>query len=379
LSFAIGVLPAESLSRSLLAWQSAFYHHLTARMVDVPSSDPPALQHFLDHLLSRLSAHRIASESQAWARPLFVGIQGPQGSGKSFLTALAAARLSARSPPVHAAVLGLDDLYLPHAELVRVARAHPDNVLLQGRGQPGTHDIPLGTRVLRALTAINDAPAEGPKEVKLPTFDKSAHAGEGDRAPPEAFLAITAPLDVVLFEGWCVGFMPRDASEISARRVHPVPGLPVFDLGAFCAQDAVEVVSEYLAGYREWWAMLDAFVQVCRLTVLLDGAITLTRAARPGVRLARARLPLAHGAGARAQSAQRRARHVRRTGPPVRRDPTSLAYRAGPARMPTRAPAAGSSTATSRATYTLATACTIPARAGRAGGCGSSSTARGRL
>jgi D-glycerate 3-kinase len=347
-------------------------------MADVPSPDPPALQHLLDHLLSRLSAHRIASESQAWARPLFVGIQGPQGSGKSLLTALAVARLASRSPPVHAAVLGLDDLYLPHAELVRVARTHPDNVLLQGRGQPGTHDIPLGNRVLRALTAINDAPAEGPKEVKLPTFDKSAHAGEGDRAPPEAFLAVTAPLDVVLFEGWCVGFMPCDASEISVRRARPVPGLPVFDLAAFCAQDAAETVSEYLAGYREWWDMLDAFVQVRGLIVLSDGASMLTLAARPGVRLARARLPLAHGAGARAQGAQRRARHVRRTGPPVRRHSTSLSCRAGSARMPTCASAAGSSTATSRATYTLATACTIPARAGRAAGCGSSSTARGQ-
>src|SRR4051794_14728731 len=70
-------------------------------------------------------------------RPLLLGLCGAQGSGKSTLAARLAARLGARGQ--RAAILSLDDLYLPRAERARLARdVHP---LLATRGVPLTHDV----------------------------------------------------------------------------------------------------------------------------------------------------------------------------------------------------------------------------------------------
>lgn len=116
-----------------------------------------------------------------------VGICGAQGSGKSTLTAVLAHLLEARGLKV--AVLSIDDLYLTRAERQALAaKVHP---LLATRGVPGTHDVDLGVRVLEALGR--------PGEVVLPRFNKAAD----DRAAEGA--EVQGPVDVVLFEGWCVG------------------------------------------------------------------------------------------------------------------------------------------------------------------------------
>jgi len=41
--------------------------------------------------------------------------------------------------------------------------------------------------------------------VRLPSYDKSAFAGQGDRRP-EGEWELVEGVDVVIFEGWCVGF-----------------------------------------------------------------------------------------------------------------------------------------------------------------------------
>ena len=76
----------------------------------------------------------------AGAGALVVGLTGSQGSGKSTLAARLPPLLAARN--LRAAVLSLDDLYLPKAERQRLAReVHP---LLATRGVPGTHEVALG-------------------------------------------------------------------------------------------------------------------------------------------------------------------------------------------------------------------------------------------
>lgn len=125
-----------------------------------------------------------------------VGLCGAQASGKSTLTAVLRRMLEERGLKV--ASLSLDDLYLTRAERQALAREiHP---LLATRGVPGTHDVALGLAVLDGLAR--------PGETLLPAFDKAA-----DDRRPEA-VPVTGPVDVILFEGWCVGAVPQ--AEVSA-------------------------------------------------------------------------------------------------------------------------------------------------------------------
>jgi D-glycerate 3-kinase len=143
--------------------------------------------------LHRPLADRIAGWAEGRETPLVVGICGPQGSGKSTLTALVARLLEARGLSV--AVLSIDDLYLARAERLRLAETvHP---LFVTRGVPGTHDPALGLAVLDALAR--------PGRVALPRFDKAVD----DRRPEAEWPVFAGPADVVLFEGWCLGARPQ--------------------------------------------------------------------------------------------------------------------------------------------------------------------------
>lgn len=98
------------------------------------------------------------------------------------------------------AVLSLDDLYLTRDQRRQLARdVHP---LLATRGPPGTHDVALGCHVLDALRAGAD--------VALPRFDKLAD----DRAE-DAWTQAHGRVDLVLFEGWCLGAVPEDEAALA--------------------------------------------------------------------------------------------------------------------------------------------------------------------
>ena len=116
------------------------------------------------HVLAQLDSHRSHHEKQGTSLPsippVIVGVQGPQGSGKTFLTSILRETLQSAPHNLSVAVLSLDDLYLTHDGLVALAAAHPQNALLKGRGQPGTHDVPLGTEVLNKLKRINNSTGE---------------------------------------------------------------------------------------------------------------------------------------------------------------------------------------------------------------------------
>jgi D-glycerate 3-kinase len=138
-------------------------------------------------------AERIGGQAK---RPLVVGINGAQGSGKSTLCRFLEALLAEQG--LRAATLALDDLYLTRAE--RLALAREEHPLFATRGVPGTHDVELGEAVLDALRAG--------RAVTLPRFDKATD----DRAPHG--VPIEPPIDVILFEGWCVGAVPQPAAAL---------------------------------------------------------------------------------------------------------------------------------------------------------------------
>jgi len=99
---------------------------------------------------------------------------------------------------IKCAVLSLDDIYLTLKE--RQVLANTIHPLLRTRGVPGTHDVQLGVNTISRL--IHSRPGE---TILIPRFDK---AGD-DRAPDEHWGAYPGGVDVVLFEGWCVGARPE--------------------------------------------------------------------------------------------------------------------------------------------------------------------------
>lgn len=175
---------------------------------------------------------------QAGERPLILGLCGAQGSGKSTLAARLADRLMGQG--WRAAVLSLDDLYLSRPRRAELARAvHP---LFAVRGPPGTHDAALGARLLDDLKAG--------RPVRPPRFDKAADSP----APPETWTVIPPPVQVVVFEGWCVGAAPQPTQALEA---------PVNRLEAEEDPDGVwrRAVNAALAGpYAELFARLDRLV-----------------------------------------------------------------------------------------------------------------------
>nr|VFK24100.1 MAG: D-glycerate 3-kinase [Candidatus Kentron sp. LFY] len=133
------------------------------------------------------------------------GINGSQGSGKSTLCRVLQWLLHRRGR--RAAILSIDDLYLDQGRRAELARqVHP---LLETRGVPGTHDVALG---IDTLDALRDRRA-----VALPRFDKA----NDDPCPRHRWPIQTKPVDVVLFEGWCVASLPQAEADLET----PVNGL----------------------------------------------------------------------------------------------------------------------------------------------------------
>ncbi|TFK74004.1 P-loop containing nucleoside triphosphate hydrolase protein [Pluteus cervinus] len=208
-----------------------------------------AAQAIVQHILSQLPLRPSLG-------PLFVAIQGPQGSGKSYSTELAQKALTTQHH-LRVASLSLDDLYLPHKKLRALASAHPQNVLWRGRGLPGTHDTSLATEI---LTRMRDGvPTE------LPRFDKSLHGGEGDRLPMDGTGPnIHPPLDVVIVEGWCMGFRSIPSDVLNKKWANnwadECTNLKL-NTELFRKED-VKVVNQSLRGYDHLWDFFHTFIQL---------------------------------------------------------------------------------------------------------------------
>jgi D-glycerate 3-kinase len=180
---------------SRLSWVAQFLH--AERL-------PPGYRALIERVHVPL-ATRLAARAHAKGSLLIVGLCGTQASGKSTLVASLARLLQGEGLEV--AVLSIDDLYLGHAERQELARrVHP---LLATRGVPGTHDVALGMQIFAALDAG--------RELELPAFDKA----QDDRRPAGGGPRVPAGLQVLLFEGWCVGARPQAEVEL----VEPVNAL----------------------------------------------------------------------------------------------------------------------------------------------------------
>jgi D-glycerate 3-kinase len=152
--------------------------------------------------LRELSA-RIVDLRDELSRPVVIGLNGGQGSGKSTLSLFLVEWLE-RECSLSAMSLSLDDLYYSKAKRQELARSvHP---LFAMRGVPGTHDLALGMRILDKLTNDRDG-----RTLAIPKFDKATD----DLLEEAEWRVVETPVDVVVFEGWCVGTtqQPDDALE----------------------------------------------------------------------------------------------------------------------------------------------------------------------
>jgi len=126
---------------------------------------------------------------------LIIGINGTQGSGKSTLADYLCTVLEGRiseERKLRTVSLSLDDFYMTRAERQTLAsEVHP---LFKTRGVPGTHDIDLTLKTIDSLV-------DGSTETLVPRFDKSTD----DRHPEAECDLVSGAVDVIIFEGWCVG------------------------------------------------------------------------------------------------------------------------------------------------------------------------------
>jgi len=92
----------------------------------------------------------------------------------------------------------------------------------------------------------------------IPSFDKSRFNGEGDRVPEADWARVprTIPIDVVVFEGWCVGFQAlstsvvQDKWEAAQRETVPKTDMSVNTL-ADCSLEHLTIINEALRRYNE--------------------------------------------------------------------------------------------------------------------------------
>ena len=126
---------------------------------------------------------------------IFIGIHGPQGCGKS--TSCENVRKKLHDQDISCLTISLDDFYYPYEKMKHVLfNIHDD--LYKHRGLAGTHDT---TWLEDFLKRIKDG-----ENAILPKFNKSLHKGFGDI---DEFVPINEHYDVIILEGWMIGYKPR--------------------------------------------------------------------------------------------------------------------------------------------------------------------------
>jgi len=150
-------------------------------------------------------AHWIAQLAQPRAHPLVIGMGGAQGCGKTVFTTVLSHVLY-KAYDKKTIVLSIDDFYKTRIEREHMARdIHP---LFMTRGVPGTHDLGLINNILDRLANLKAG-----EVMRLPCFDKSTD----ERRHVKDWQEVEGPVDVILFEGWCVGMPAQTQSLIKAE------------------------------------------------------------------------------------------------------------------------------------------------------------------
>ena len=83
----------------------------------------------------------------------------------------------------------------------------------------------------------------------IPQYDKSLNQGKGDRSDPKFFKKVQGPIDLVIVEGWMLGYKPSTLhSENEIDIVNRNPGM--------------DQVNQKLFEYFKWNSLFDAAIIV---------------------------------------------------------------------------------------------------------------------
>ncbi|KAG0173528.1 hypothetical protein DFQ28_008200 [Apophysomyces sp. BC1034] len=212
-----------------------------------------SLEHILQHREQFLKARR---DRGLPSKPLVVCVSGCQGSGKTTLSDTLVHILREEPYNLSVVAFSLDDIYLTRNDQVKLAENNPGNQLLQFRGQAGSHDLSLAQTVFKVLLENNG------ESVRIPSYDKSLHAGRGDRLDESAWKEVYGPLDIVLFEGWSLGFKPLPKKEI--ERLYQTKKKSN-ELVRFTQHpiEHIQKMNEYLRFYeRDLYPLMDIFIHL---------------------------------------------------------------------------------------------------------------------
>ncbi|KAL8698114.1 MAG: hypothetical protein Q9201_006752 [Fulgogasparrea decipioides] len=214
----------------------------------MPDEPKDKLDICIAFVLERFNAYR-ERRAKTERTSFFLGINGVQGIGKTSLVSSIARTLEQAPHDIPTVVLSIDDFYLTHDDQSQLATKHSNNPLIQHRGQPSTHDLSLATSVLSSLQAG--------LETSIPSYDKSAFNGQGDRVPPNRWTRVNATkqplIKLVILEGWCLGFRALEDSQLKAcweQAVHARESVVGYRgrLGHNRLED-VQFLNESLKGY----------------------------------------------------------------------------------------------------------------------------------
>lgn len=236
-----------------------------------PTLVPATLGPVLEYVLKQYASYRKSSSTK---RPMVIGISGAQGLGKTTLASALERHLRLpENGSLSVAQFSLDDVYKTHADQQALAALYRTNPLVQTRGQPGTHDISLCIQTLNALCG------KAGQRVQVPKYNKAAFSGEGDREF-EGLIPVynndaqdagkECYLDVVIFEGWCVGFQSHnDPSGLVCQSLLPKSfNSPANSMPSYVSRELMEhpeflgFVDKQLSEYQNIWNFFDVFVHL---------------------------------------------------------------------------------------------------------------------
>lgn len=124
--------------------------------------------------------------------------------------------------------LSLDDYYLASAELQ--AKQHKTGYIgYRWRGLPGTHDVKLLFRHLMQL--------QENCSIQVPIYDKLARNGQGEKTA--ALRQIKNDNQVLIIEGWMLGFLPQSNDQIPS---------------------SVHLINTELIAYKKIWDLINIWL-----------------------------------------------------------------------------------------------------------------------
>jgi len=178
------------------------------------------------------------------AKPIVISISGPQGSGKSYISSKLLQYLTRTYPSLKSLTISTDDLYLKHRDQKILTDEHPGTKLLNGRGLPGTHDVEFFYKLISKLVNKESG-------FKIPTYNKAAFNGEGDRNDESQWTNVEKPVDILIVEGWFNGFLPYESQGEIDKKYKDSTLLKNFPI------DDVNEINSFLDQYSKIWDFFD--------------------------------------------------------------------------------------------------------------------------